>query len=118
MHVKLAELPADDSLTAEAGRETPGTDDIAVGELTPEIARRLDLPQETKGVVVEGVQSGSDWARAGIRRGDVIQEVNRQSVETVGEFRRALRDSDKRAVLLLVNRAGRTSFVVVERSEE
>jgi serine protease Do len=118
IRVTLAELPGDEGFTAEASREAADSDDIAVEDLTPEIARRLDLSPETKGVVVDGVQPGSDWAQAGIRRGDVIQEVNRQSVETAGGFSRALRESDKRSVLVLVNRAGRTSFIVVERSEE
>jgi serine protease Do len=116
--VTLAELPSEDGVAAEAGKETPGIDDIAVEDLTPEIARQLDLPPETKGVVVDGVQPGSDWAQAGIRRGDVIQEVNRHTVDTAGEFRRALRESAKRSVLLLVNRGGRTSFIVVERPEQ
>lgn len=118
MQVELAELPGDESITAHDGQGPPGADDIAVEDLTPEIARRLDLPPETKGVVVDSVQPGSDWAQVGIRRGDVIQEVDRQVVETAGEFRRALRGSAKRSVLLLVNRAGQTSFVVVERYEE
>jgi serine protease Do len=118
IEVKLAELPVDEEISAQAGGGTSGTDDIAVEELTPEIARELDLPRQTSGVVVDGVQPGSDWARAGIRRGDVIQEVNRKAVDSADEFRRAVRESNKRSTLLLVNRAGRTSFIVVERSDE
>jgi serine protease Do len=117
IRVKLAELPSEDSIAAGVGEGALENEDIAVKDLNPEIARQLDLPQGTTGIVVDGVKPGSDWSQAGIRRGDVIQEVNRQPVQTVNEFRRALRKSDKRSVLLLVNRGGRTIFVVVERKE-
>ena len=116
IHVRLAEFPSEEGVTAEAGQEQPGNDDIMVEDLTPEIARQLNLLTGTKGVVVNSVQPGSDWALAGILRGDVIQEVNRQTVTTAGEFRRALREVSERSILLLVNRGGRTSFIVVERT--
>lgn len=41
---------------------------------------------------------------AGLRRGDVIQEVHRQRVTSVSEFNRVARDLGKQPVLLLVNR--------------
>jgi serine protease Do len=119
IEVRLAELPDDDVVAGNAGGQPSGeADDIAVEDLTPEIARSLGLPLQTRGVVVDDVGSGSDWAQMGIRRGDVIQEVNRQPVETAREFRRQLREATKPSVLLLVNRGGRTSFVVVERSRD
>jgi phospholipid/cholesterol/gamma-HCH transport system ATP-binding protein len=51
---------------------------------------------------------------AGLRPGDVIDEVNRQPVSSVWDYQRALRALGKRAVVLGLNRQGVTAFLVVE----
>jgi hypothetical protein len=43
----------------------------------------------------------------------VIVEVNRQSVATAEDLRAALRKSNSRPALVLVNRGGQTHFVTV-----
>jgi serine protease Do len=75
-------------------------------------ARQLGLPPNTSGVVVTGINPSSRAAGAGLQRGDVIQEVNRQSVKTSSDFERAMRNS-KDETLLLVNRRGSTLYVTV-----
>ncbi len=67
---------------------------ITVQELTPEIARDLGLKRET-GVVVTSVEPGSSAADAGIRTGDVIQEVNRKSVKDVEDFSQKIAQARK-----------------------
>jgi serine protease Do len=64
-------------------------------------------------VVVTGVQGGSRADDAGLRRGDVIQQVNRQPVNNVAEFERAMKQAGDKSSLLLVNRNGHTSFVAL-----
>ena len=86
---------------------------ISVAPLTPELADRLNLPKNAKGVVVQDVNPDGRAAGAGLQPGDVIQQVNRQSVQTVEELRKAVRrDADKPA-LLLISRNGRNLFVTV-----
>ena len=63
-------------------------------------------------MVVTGVDPSSAAADAGIREGDVIQEVNRHSVKNSSDFETALRGSKDEA-LLLVNRKGVTMYVNV-----
>jgi serine protease Do len=65
-----------------------------VRPLTPELARELDR-RSTQGVVVTHVEDGTPAAEAGIRRGDVIVEVNRQPVRTLADFERTTRDIPK-----------------------
>src|SRR5918996_512335 len=65
-----------------------------VRPLTPELARELDR-RSTQGVVVTRVEDGSAAEEAGIRRGDVIVEVNRQPVRTLADFERTTRDIPK-----------------------
>ena len=71
---------------AEAEQEVLG---LKVRELTDELARRLRYEDED-GVVVARVERGSEASRRGLRRGMLIQEVNRKQVETVEDLEDAL----------------------------
>jgi serine protease Do len=61
-------------------------------------------------VDVTDISPSSPEADSGLRRGDVIQEVNHQPVRNVSELNEALRKADK-TPLLLVNRQGSTLFI-------
>jgi len=63
-------------------------------------------------VAVTNVSPSSPAADSGLRRGDVIQEVNRQAVKNTSDFERAVRGS-KGETLLLVNRRGSTMYLAV-----
>jgi serine protease Do len=89
-----------------------GLDGVSVEDLTSQVARGLGLSPGVSGVVVTEVSPGSAAASAGLRRGDVIQEVNRKPVKNAAEFEAAVRNS-KEGTLLLVNRDGHTTFVAV-----
>lgn len=110
LRVRIEQQPARLAMRAEGPEVTGG---MRVGELTPERARRLGLPPGVRGVVVEEVEPGSPAWMAGLRPGDVIQEVNRRQVRNVEEFRQAMAEAGRR-VLLLVNRRGRTIYVMFE----
>ena len=70
------------------------------------------VPAGTTGVVVTKVDPSSSAADAGLRRGDVIQEVNRKPVHNSSDFAAAMRNA-KDQNLLLVNRQGNTIYVAV-----
>jgi serine protease Do len=90
---------------------------VGVDSLTPETARRLNLPPGARGVVVTDVDADSGAADAGLQRGDVIEEVNRQPVASPGEFEAALKKAGKQSVLLRMRRGERASFIVVKPRE-
>jgi S1-C subfamily serine protease len=48
-----------------------------------------------------------------LRRGDVIQQVNRQPVNNVAEFERAMKQAGDKSAVPLVNRNGHTSIVAL-----
>ena len=87
---------------------------ISVAPLTPELAARYNLAKGTKGIVVQDVDPDGRAADADIRPGDVIEQVNRQPVQTVDDLRAAVRRTSDRPALLLVNREGRSVFVTVK----
>lgn len=109
--VKLAEMPTESAkLNSQEGDANPALEGVEVTNLNAEIAQELNLPTGTAGVVVSGVDPSSKMADSGLRRGDVIQEVNHQSVKNTSEFQSAIRKAGADP-LLLVNRGGRTLFI-------
>jgi serine protease Do len=111
MTVKLAEMPTETAKlkSGEEGVEK-ALDGVEVSNLNPQIAEKLNLPPSTTGVVVTDVDPSSKMADAGLQKGDVVQEVNHQTVKNVSEFQSALRKGESDP-LFLVNRGGRTLFV-------
>jgi serine protease Do len=111
MTVKLGELPTQQ----EQARVGEGTSEnllegVTLENLDAESAKQLGLPPATKGVVVTDINPSSPEAESGLRRGDVIQEVNHQPVKNVSELSEALHKAGKNP-LLLVNRQGSTLFI-------
>lgn len=69
-----------------------------------------------KGLEITDVDPDGPAALAGLRKGDIILEVNRQQVETVDAMKSALEKSSSRA-LLLVLRNKQTVYVIVPFDE-
>jgi serine protease Do len=85
---------------------------IHVGELTPDIARRLDLPNGVRGVVVTDVDPDSGMAE--LQKGDVIEEVNQQPVGTIADFNKVVAALDpSQPQVLSVCRHRARSFLVL-----
>jgi len=85
---------------------------IHVGELTPDIAQRLDLPNGVHGVVVTDVDPASGMAE--LQKGDVIEEVNQQPVATVADFNKVVAALDpSQPQVLSVCRHRARSFLVL-----
>ena len=88
---------------------------LSVQEITPEIARELDLERDATGVVVSSVTQGSPAEEAGLRAGDVIEMVGNKPVANVAEFRKRLADrAQGESVLVLVRRGDQTLFRVIK----
>ena len=62
---------------------------IGVSNLTPEITQRFDT-DETSGVIVTRVESGSKGDIADIRVGDIIKEINRQPIKDLSDYQATL----------------------------
>ena len=65
---------------------------IRVSELTSEMARQFNIEDMT-GVVVVSVASDSKGAEAGIQTGDIIKEINHREIESVDDYKTALKKS-------------------------
>jgi Do/DeqQ family serine protease len=115
MRVRLGELTPEVAASGNnRGGETGASRlGITAQPVTPDVARQLGIPSGTRGLVVASVDPGGPAALAGIQEGDVIQQVNRQPVNSVSDMQNALAKSGDRPPLLLINRGGQTFYVPV-----
>jgi serine protease Do len=87
---------------------------VQVDELNDALRQQLGLKPDTRGVVITEVADGSPASDAGLQRGDVIEQVNRQPVSNVADYQRLIAQAGKQAVILLINRGGNTTFLAVQ----
>src|SRR5438876_5577876 len=123
VNVELAEMPPGE---AEQGAETTPEESaqpekatvfggVAVADVTDDIRTALNLSKDIKGAVIAEIDSDSPAAKAGLREGDVIQEVNKQPVRNAKELvaiSKKLKPNEK--ILIRVWSQGRSGFVALE----
>jgi serine protease Do len=88
---------------------------IQVGDLTPEVARQLDLPSNVRGVLVTSVDPDSGGAE--LQKGDVIEEINQQPVTSVSDYNKIAGslDPSQRQVLSICRHRIRSFLVLRPR---
>lgn len=119
LKVDVKALPED----SELARRTPWRDGFSsdelgldVDELTEELARRLGY-EEATGVLITGVAKDGMAAQAGIREGMLILKVGNQQVDSVAQFKEAIKnESLEEGVLLLIRATDGNKFIVLQRS--
>ena len=103
LKIDLVEMP-----NVEAEQVTLGPKfiflDLNISELTPEFQSKFGLPFSSKGLVV--LDPGRIAGRLGLRSGDLLQEINGKSVETVDEAMSSI-GSLKGTGSITIRRSGR-----------
>lgn len=90
-------------VTVTAGRGRLG---VAVIEISPELRAHFGAPKD-RGVLVDSIRADQPAARAGVRVGDVIVEVDGAAVGSASEVLDAMNDRKKgERVMIDVMRAG------------
>ncbi len=113
---KIAQRPEDEGMAArgegegeEGGGGPPSNKSpklgVSLAPITPEIARQLGTSGD-EGVVVADVVDGGPAQRSGIRRGDVLLEVNRQPVKKIEDVSSAIGKMKEGEMALLRVRRG------------
>ncbi len=88
---------------------------LTVQTLTPELAEQFDWTREETGVLITGVEPGSAGGEAGLRRGDLIKEINRQAVKDTKDYKRLVgKAKEGESLLFFVKRGSRTFYITVQ----
>lgn len=114
LKVKVGELPSDlQASTVTPSEETTTQFGLRVQELTPEIADQLGYGDD-EGVVISDVEPGSPASEAGLRRGDLIKEINRTPIKSLADYNKATASIDEdKSFLALIKRGDNTLYIVV-----
>ncbi len=119
--VQLGELP-DKRIAAhtdEPKAEVPDVlDGVTVADIDDNLRKELDLPENTQGVVITAIEPDCPSAAAGLKRGDVINEINRKPITTAKQaidLSEELKTEKK--VLLRVSGKGQSRYVVIGQKE-
>ena len=118
--VKLGERPTRGDLARNDGVESEPDvlDGVTVADVDKDLIKELELPEDTKGVVVTQIDPESPSFAAGLRKGDIVHEINREPVTTAKD---AVALSEKvkkeKKVLLRASTKGASRFLVVTPKE-
>jgi serine protease Do len=120
LELTVQQLPGTEKL---AKNNAPGDTDngtlngVGVADLDQQTRQQLKLPENIKGVVITEVQPDSPAAEAGLKQGDVIQEINKHPVKTAEEAVKLTENPKDKVTLLRIWSNGGSHYVVVDESK-
>jgi serine protease Do len=116
IYVELAKRQ-DDKLLAKKESETSNDIGMQLMDLTSDNAAQFGYEEGETGVLVVNIDSGSKAAEAGVKRGDLIKEINHEKIPSVKAYHKAIKKIDSGESINLLIRRPRVGFVVVEMTK-
>jgi serine protease Do len=116
----VGELPKDIARISQGEEEeVTGENNSLAGfnviDLTPGVAKQLGLSHEEDGVVIVAVEPYSTADESGLKKGDVIQEMNRKVINNLRDFNNVISRIKKGdTVLLFINRGGNRIYITLK----
>jgi serine protease Do len=128
--VTTAERPANVARAGRDGRGSRGDDSeelaqndegvlngVSVDDIAPQMRNQLNLPARLKGAIITNVEPDSAAAKAGLKAGDVILEINKQPVTSAQDAVELSTKAEGKKTLLRLYSRGGTMFVVVDETD-
>ena len=122
LDIDVKQLPSSNEVAqngpAGSNKNDTGTlKGVAVNDLNPQLRSELNVPKSVKGAVVTGIAPNSPAADAGLKPGDVIEEINRHPVKDADDAVKLAENGSNKRTLLRVWSNGGSHYVVVNESE-
>ena len=119
VQIDLGELPQKESTispgSSEAGGPSAILEGVTVKDLDDETRKAIHAPPGLQGAVIANIDTDSAAYQAGLRQGQVIEEINQQPVKTAADALRLLQGiKTGEAALLRVWSEGQSRYVTVE----
>jgi serine protease Do len=107
-------LAKNDSGPADSNDTLQG---VGVQDLDPQTRQQLAVPEKIRGAVVTQVDPASAAAEAGLKTGDVIQEINKHAVKSADDAVKLTTNAKDKTTLLRVWSSEGSRYVVVDESK-
>ncbi len=121
LDVTVKELPgtelASKKNSSDAQESSDALEGVAVADLDVAAKQQLKLPANVNGAVVTQVDPNSPAFEAGLREGDVIQEINRKPVKSAEDAVQLTENVKEKRTLLRVWSKGGSRYVVVDENK-
>jgi len=113
--VKIGKLKEEES--EEDSGESRADLGMSVEQLTPDLARNLGL-SETSGLVIMQIHPYSPAAEAGLRRGDIILEMDQAAIKDIDAFYKKISRYKKGDIILFLIKRGNTTLYLTLKIHE
>jgi serine protease Do len=90
---------------------------VGGGDISAELREQLNLARRIEGAIITSVEADSPSARAGLREGDIILELDRRPVRNADEAVKLSEEIKGPKVLVRLWRNGSSRFIVVDESK-
>jgi serine protease Do len=124
IEVAVKELPSNDLASGgerknQEGSSSDSLNGVAVSDIDNAVRHELNLPTNIKGALVQDVAPDSAAFEAGLRRGDVIQEINRKAVAGADDAVKLTDNVKEKKILLRVwsKDKGGSRYLIVDESK-
>ena len=119
--IKMGELPGEQTILNASHQPAENSDalhGVGVTDLSSQARRDLRVPNKIQGALIESVAEDSAAAKAGLKPGDVILEINRQKVTNSTDAVRLTEHPKDKVTLVRVWSNGGTHYVAVDESKD
>lgn len=87
---------------------------MTIQDLTKELSEYFDLDKNKQGVIISDVAPNSPAHQAGIKKGDVLKEINHQPIKDLRAFEQVIKKiPEDKSILLVVKRKGFSLFIIL-----
>jgi serine protease Do len=121
LDVTIKQLPGTEQLAethSENSHDTGTLNGVAVSDLDLEYRNEFNIPKNIKGAVITQVEPGSAASEAGLKPGDVIEDINHHPVNSAEEAVKLTENTKSKRTLLRVWDRGGSHYIVVDESKD